>query len=417
MRIRHLLPFLCHYYLLNLVWCVFEKSTIDDQLQGNYIVLVISRLGLANRLRTLADWYQIAVETNRKLLFSWEETPDCNVKFSDLFESGPKHLFLLPFVVSSGDSGIRNLERTALKWNLSCLAVYEKDERQMWHENVQSFVLSNWILHSDKRVIVTSYDGLVTSSNTQCQQYMTMHSRFLRSLVPNPSIREYVINLRERFFDDGLMVGVHYRAHEETQDWEVVPPLAGQDHATKFGHGASLEDFVSAMNSIEHKFATHTSTSTGPRRHTGVRFFIASNDDTAKDYFLDHFPNAVSIRGEYSRNSSEGIQFALLEWLLLASSDLVLNTYGSSFAVEAAQVNLVPVVGVWHGRLLHHSSAFLPHCGHMQYAKAYGSQSVATSYVEGTLDARRVVGVSVSMSRCSVLDNWGLTDVLCMSPS
>ena len=44
--------------------------------------------------------------------------------------------------------------------------------------------------------------------------------------------------------------------------------------------------------------------------------------------------------GEYDRSSGEGIYFALIEWLLLARSSLILNTYGSSFAVEAAAVNV-----------------------------------------------------------------------------
>ena len=64
------------------------SSSDDDDDGGKYILLLVSRLGLANRLRTMADWHQIAVYSNRTLLVSWESTVDCNASFTDLFVSG-----------------------------------------------------------------------------------------------------------------------------------------------------------------------------------------------------------------------------------------------------------------------------------------------------------------------------------------
>jgi hypothetical protein len=51
-----------------------------------------------------------------------------------------------------------------------------------------------------------------------------------------------------------------------------------------------------------------------------------------------------SSGGDYQRNSVEGMHFALLEWLLLSECALIVNTYGSTFAVEAAQRFLRPIV-------------------------------------------------------------------------
>lgn len=68
------------------------NSFFDDEYDdGKYILLLVSRLGLANRLRTMADWHQIAVSSNRTLLVSWESTIDCNASFTDLFVSGETH--------------------------------------------------------------------------------------------------------------------------------------------------------------------------------------------------------------------------------------------------------------------------------------------------------------------------------------
>ena len=47
--------------------------------ENKYIVLQISRLGLGNRLRSIADWYQIAVISERHLLVSWVPTADCKL--------------------------------------------------------------------------------------------------------------------------------------------------------------------------------------------------------------------------------------------------------------------------------------------------------------------------------------------------
>lgn len=54
-----------------------------------YLVVRIHRLGLANRLRCIADWHQIAVRSDRHLLVSWAPTYDCNITFPGLFIAGP----------------------------------------------------------------------------------------------------------------------------------------------------------------------------------------------------------------------------------------------------------------------------------------------------------------------------------------
>ena len=46
----------------------------------------------------------------------------------------------------------------------------------------------------------------------------------------------------------------------------------------------------------------------------------------------------------YDRNSLQGILFALVEWLMLSESALLINTYGSSFAVEAAHVSTAAII-------------------------------------------------------------------------
>ena len=83
------------------------------------------------------------------------------------------------------------------------------------------------------------------------------------------------------------------------------------------------------------------------------------------------------------------MQFALVEWLLLAESSLILNTYGSSFAEEAALLHQRPLVSLWHGHLIHQRSILLPFCGHMQFAQAMSQTKLKFAYTEGTVDQRK----------------------------
>jgi hypothetical protein len=158
--------------------------------------------------------------------------------------------------------------------------------------------------------------------------------------------------------------------------------------AASFGDGATVEDFERLMAGIKSAF-----TSVDPvneRKTVACRFFIASNSAEVKQYLVSKFEDTVSVSGDYSRSSSDGVFFALIEWLLLAETSLIINTYGSSFAVEAAQMHLTPIVGIWGGLSLFHNSLLSPYCGHMLYIKEFSGQGIVMVYTEGTADKRQV---------------------------
>jgi hypothetical protein len=125
-----------------------------------YIVVLIARLGLANRLRSLADWYQVAVISNRTLLVAWQATHDCNAQFTELFESGPERLKILPFPVSSiNKEAISFFEGSARSQNVTFFTL---NESNVWADNHKSFVAKRSVFISDIQAIITVYDGLIT---------------------------------------------------------------------------------------------------------------------------------------------------------------------------------------------------------------------------------------------------------------
>jgi len=364
-----------------------EASFFHDRVSERLIVLILSRLGMANRLRALADWYSIALMSNRTLLLSWEATPDCNARFTDLFIDGPPGFRVLQEHVPRGNAGVKAVADIASQRNISNRAIYYETEPDVFVDQHKSFILSKDIVFSDKEVIITHYDGMVALEGVDCHQYMMMHSRFLSSLVPNEEAQEFIKSMKKSHFQNRIMVGVHYRAHDEDQDWAVVPPLQGAPKAKYFGTGATVQDFLLAMAKIQAKFMY---TDDQGESRSLVRFIITSNNEAAKDQFRQTVHDGIFLSGEHTRNSGNGMQLALVEWLALSESAFILNTYGSSFAVEAAHVHHTPLVGIWDGMLLHHLAMYLPFCGHMQFGKALSSQGVSSTYTEGTHDIRQV---------------------------
>ena len=382
-----------------------QQSSSQPQ---RYLVLVLHRLGLANRLRSVADWYQVAILSNRVLIVDWHATSDCNATFTDLFESAPDRLKVLPYILPLDPTdAIASLEATAREENVTYITL---DKDSMFSRGHDSFILRRDEVMSDAGIVFTSYDGVLALDGVKCQQYLSMRSDLLSALVPVKEARLLANEVIDTYFRDKIMIGVHYRAHDRSQDWEVVPPLDGQTSAVPFGVGATLQDFQRYMSDIETAFTTKSTVGEGDAAvvvsSKASRFFIASNSQEAKEFFAMTFKDSVFMAGDYSRSSKEGIHFALLEWLLLSRSALIMNTYGSSYAMEAAQVHLRPLVGIWGGVAVHHTDIRLPFCGHMLYMKEFSNKATDTVYTEGTKDRREVCHVLVfilSLYQCKFL--------------
>lgn len=100
--------------------------------------------------------------------------------------------------------------------------------------------------------------------------------------------------------------------------------------ARAFGEGASAGDFESNMALMAQYFGRDR-----------VRFFIASNDPDTKRYLQGKFEGSIALFGEDSRSSTGGMQFALMELLVLARTSLILHTFGSTFAMEVRHFDVL----------------------------------------------------------------------------
>jgi hypothetical protein len=193
--------------------------------RGRYLVLQLTRLGLANRLRSMADMHSLALASDRTLLVSWKPNADCNASFFDLFEGGGietgkgNSMQVLPLVLEDGDEGIIAVKGMAAENGLSY---------RFLPFNFADFYWPQEVFASDVDVLHTVFDGVLTTENVRCQQYASLHSRFLSSLVPIASVRRMVQEIDAEYFQDRLSIGVHIRGHDTKYDWEVVPPAPGR---------------------------------------------------------------------------------------------------------------------------------------------------------------------------------------------
>ena len=394
--------------MLFLIACAvnFGKATEFYNVLGDrYLVYIVNKGGLANRLRAMADWYHLARRSKRLLLVSWEASLECNASFESLFDVEGMDLeefLILPELIRPSPEQVIN---TAREKGMTAARVLHDEE-------ASGFVLGEQVqreLESDvTQVVVTSYQGIFTLRHVSCIQYMKMRGKFLASLEPSARSRGVLESLQRQYFQERLVVGVHIRWHDHRYDWEVVPPMMEGERAAAtalaFGDGAGLSDFESAMSEILAKHPNGT-----------VRFLVMSNSAIIKQEVLSRFDDSVvTITGELERGSQEGMEFAALEFFALARTDLILHTYGSTFAEEAAQIRNVPLVGIWNKARIYSQDPRLAGCGLMQYVNAVGEMSpIPYTYTEGTRDQRGVDDPYYEISPCPFLPEWGLRDLHC----
>jgi hypothetical protein len=169
-----------------------------------YLVLNLERLGLANRLRTIADWYHLADISNRKLLLSWQPSIECNVSFLELFQGGPPNFSVLESPLPGGKEGAILTMTMAKEYNLTFATIlaYEdpsQSEVDFFFEDPERFLL----FEQNIQVLYSNYDGPLVLPGTPCQTHLTMRSVFYSSLVP---VSEVQLSVKEisKYFQNRL---------------------------------------------------------------------------------------------------------------------------------------------------------------------------------------------------------------------
>lgn len=168
-----------------------------------YLILHLDRLGLGNRLRSLADWYHVAGLSNRILLLSWVPTVECNVTFDELFENGPSNFHLLssPFPIGNSEA-IASAATLATNSHLSFGTLLTHNTPSRIETNYFFEHSERFLLFQEINILFTNFDAPIVLPDTPCPTHLSMRSSFYSSLIPISEIRSTVEDVSSNYFQN-----------------------------------------------------------------------------------------------------------------------------------------------------------------------------------------------------------------------
>jgi len=260
-------------------------------------LIIYLKNGLANRLRALASASILAECTGRNLFANWIPSKECNVKWEELFLN---QLESCPLPLSSFKIGVTLYDDTVIP--------------KFQHRGIPRLSVS------DKSLLVAVH----TCRNFQPEEmtneaYEEAKSLFYRNLRPVDTVRKTICDIQKRYFDGFEVIGVHIRRKDHLtflkKDHRLVCPT---------------NLFVEAMENILH---------TNP----GTRFFLTTDDEMEEKFIRRLFSDTVIVyeKEGCNRDTTKGMQDALVDWLLLSKTSRIIASYASSFSQEAGVVNRI----------------------------------------------------------------------------
>jgi hypothetical protein len=260
-------------------------------------LVVYPKNGLANRLRALASASILAERTGRNLFVNWVPSDVCNVEWGELFLN---RLESRPLPLSSFRVGVDLYDDTVIPMS--------------WYQDTPRLAVRG----EADLVAVHTCRNFQPEGMTH-EAYEEAKSLFYRNLRPIDTVQKTNCDIQKRYFDGHDVIGVHIRRkdhlHFLKKDHRLVCP-------TKL--------FVKAMENILHA-------------NPETKFFLATDDEEEEKLIRRLFPDAVIVyeKGGAGRNTTKGMQDALVDWLLLSKTSRLIASYASSFSQEAGVVNRI----------------------------------------------------------------------------
>ena len=260
-------------------------------------LIVYPKNGLANRLRALASARILAECTRRKLFVNWIPSKECNIEWQELFQNQFESC-LLP--LSNFHVGISLYDDSVIPMSL--------------HREIPVLTVCN----EPDQIAVHSCRNFRPEEVTRAA-YTDAKSSFYKNLRPVATVQNTITDMQRRYFDGCDVIGVHIRRNDHLtflkKDHRLVCPT---------------RMFVEAMENVLH---------TNPE----TKFFLATDDKKEEKLIMRLFPGVIIVyeKDEPSRNTTKGMQDALVDWVLLSKTSKIIATYASSFSEEASAVNMI----------------------------------------------------------------------------
>ena len=254
------------------------------------MIVIQPRGGLCNRMRAVDSAIALSEKLGKKLNVIWLLNYECNCKFQDLFIV-PKSVNRFIHFKSTKPLG---LFYKALQLYYS----YFRNYNSLDQKGTEAFIDKEKALEEFtkyKKVFISTFSRFYPSLSP------------FRSFVPIKHLQEIIDTYNVK-----NMVGVHIRRIENVQSVTHSP----------------LERFVECMKEEINK-------------NSGIKFFVSTDDYKVEEYLRNLFPHRIIShkKKSFSRNSSQGVQDALIDLYCLSNCSKLIGSYWSSFTDTAWQIN------------------------------------------------------------------------------
>ena len=261
-------------------------------------IKIIPTGGLCNRLRAIATTIAIAKHYNCLLSIYWNNSRGLKANFADLFE--PIHI-----------EKVHLIENT--QW--------------LYHINgTKDYLLRKWFLQLGNEQVVFNH-----SIYTQGDIYQKLKSHYKGNLlliscypmctdyqiqnifVPKRDLQLRIDQITSTFSEN--MIGVHIRRTDNIASINSSP----------------MDVFVHLMQLEIEKENT-------------VKFYVASDEEEVKKELQDKFPGRViTLMDDTSRDSLEGMKFAVVDLFCLSKTKKILGSVASSYSQIAAEIGGIKI--------------------------------------------------------------------------
>lgn len=261
-------------------------------------IKIIPTGGLCNRLRAIATTIAIAKHYNCSLSIYWNNNRGLKANFADLFE--PIHI-----------EKVHLIENT--QW--------------LYHINgTKDYLLRKWFLRLGNEQVVfnhsiytqgdiyqklkSNYKGnlLLISCYPMCTDYQIQNI-----FVPKRDLQLRIDQITSTFSKN--MIGVHIRRTDNIASIKSSP----------------IDVFIHLMQLEIEKEDT-------------VKFYVASDEEEVKKELQDKFPGRViTLMDDTSRDSLEGMKFAVVDLFCLSKTKKILGSVASSYSQIAAEIGGIKI--------------------------------------------------------------------------
>ena len=259
-------------------------------------LVVVPNGGLCNRLRVVLSGYLAAQQYGWSIRVEWGRDRNCWAHFDDLFEPlTAEHFSITHRSFWNNYISRKNLRLPGL------LRVFMYDRQQSQYCPQQ---------HGDLPTFVQPYRKVYLSTGYALMDYPENMNRLLR---PLPRLQERIDRIRQQF--PAEIVGVHIRRTD------LVVAMKN----------STVEAFYAALDA---EIA----------QHPAVCFYLATDDEQLKAEMQMKYGRRILMQStQCCRNTLAGIEEAVVDLWLLASTRKILGSYYSSYSVTAAEIGEIPL--------------------------------------------------------------------------